>query len=457
MGGPNGVDYVTKIFQFKDPTLEDRLMDKLQAPIMDSNERYRSIKANFDSLSPADAKDLLERLEARDPKDPFFEKMNEVFTKREFGELTNSLETAAQQENSKPDLNLTDPQAALDALNKQAAKQYATENKMQSTVRGAVVQRDLHAQVPKQADTDPTGLKPGEEISANVTDESDVTKPMTNLTFDFSRPVTKGQAEAIIFQNGQVPEGKLVQGEGNKWILQFPNSDEARQRVTSHFNSHNETVRTRNRAPNETEYPKPELKMTWSGGTMHNRSTGPRRSDLSGEYGFKITKRYPLDEGQSPDLNVRSGIRQGSGYEMTFEKPMTKDQVTAKLFEQDKMNKGQVRLIPIPKEPATTWQVELLDVHTPLTKEAGYVITDSNVYGKETFAPGLPAGIRNHIENKTIPKEAKQFPPDAYVWEQDGHIVRVETNGKREQTATINTKRPSSAPRISRVTIRCDG
>jgi hypothetical protein len=36
-----------------------------------------------------------------------------------------------------------------------------------------------------------------------------------------------------------------------------------------------------------------------------------------------------------------------------------------------------------------------------------------------------------HIQNQTVPANAKKFAPDVHVWEQDGHIVRVETNGKK--------------------------
>lgn len=323
-----------------------------------------------------------------------------------------------------------DPKAA--AKTSQAAREHATESKMQAGARSAVVQRDLQAQVPQQAGVDRTGLKPGEQISARVTDKSDILNPVVERTFDFSRPVTKEQAAAIIFQNGQVPDGaKLVQGEGNKWVLQFRNNLDERQNMANHGNAHMETVRTRERAPNEMFFPEPELTMTWTGGKLNTKSTGPKRSDLSGEYGFKITKRYPLDEGQSPDMNVRRLVQPGPGYEIAFEKPMTRDQVMDKLFQKDKLQKDQVRLIPVPHEPTATWQVQLLDSQAPLTREAGDAIGASNVYGKESVAPGMPAGIKAHIENQTVPPNAKRFPPDVYVWEQEGHIVRVETNGKK--------------------------
>jgi len=62
----------------------------------------------------------------------------------------------------------------------------------------ALPTKELSNALPKQATTPPAdGLKPGESISAKVTETGDITKPVVERTFNFSRPVTKQQAAAI--------------------------------------------------------------------------------------------------------------------------------------------------------------------------------------------------------------------------------------------------------------------
>jgi hypothetical protein len=73
----------------------------------------------------------------------------------------------------------------------------------------------------------------------------------------------------------------------------------------------------------------------------------------------------------------------------------------------------------------------MLDGMTELKMPAARALQDSNVYAKEAIAPGLPDGIKAHLQNQTVPADAKRFAPDVYVWEQQGHIIRVETNGKK--------------------------
>jgi hypothetical protein len=73
----------------------------------------------------------------------------------------------------------------------------------------------------------------------------------------------------------------------------------------------------------------------------------------------------------------------------------------------------------------------MLDSMAELKTPAARALQDSNVYAKEAIAPGLPDGVKAHIQNQTVPSDAKRFAPDVYVWEQEGHIVRVETNGKK--------------------------
>ena len=73
----------------------------------------------------------------------------------------------------------------------------------------------------------------------------------------------------------------------------------------------------------------------------------------------------------------------------------------------------------------------MLDGFAELKTPAAKALQDSNVYAKEAIAPGLPDGIKAHLQNQTVPADAKRIAPDVFVWEQEGHIVRVETNGKK--------------------------
>ena len=129
-------------------------------------------------------------------------------------------------------------------------------------------------------------------------------------------------------------------------------------------------------------------------------------------------------------MNVRRLVQKGSGYEVKFETPMTKEQVMGKFFGKD-VGGNQVRLIPMPAEPATTWQVQMLDGSTSFKRPAAYAFSDAISHAKVTVPPNTPDGIRAHIENQTVPQNAKKFPPNVSVWEQDGYLVRVESNGKK--------------------------
>lgn len=279
---------------------------------------------------------------------------------------------------------------------------------------------------------DATGLKPGEQISAKLTTKQDITKPQAEMSFDFPKKVTKDQAAAILFQRGKVPDGAtLTEGKGNQWTVQYRNNIHAKQDVVTHMNSRTETVSTRSKMPGEMFYPEADVTFSWVGGAKAFSTTKaePPRRDLKNDMGFVINKHYALDVGQSPDMNHRRMVLPGPGYEVAFDKPKTAAQVKDTFFEKG-VRDDQVRLIPVGKEPTATWQVQMLDGFAELKTPAARALQDSNVYAKEAIAPGLPDGIKAHLQNQTVPANAKQFGPDVFVWEQDGHIVRVEGNGK---------------------------
>jgi hypothetical protein len=280
---------------------------------------------------------------------------------------------------------------------------------------------------------DATGLKPGELISAKRTTKEDITNPQAEMTFDFSKQITKDQAAAILFQGGKVPDGAtLTQGKGNQWTVQYRNNIYAKQDVVTHMNSHTESVLSRSKLPGEMFYPEPDVTFSWVGGAKAFNTTKvePPRRDLKNDMGFVVSKRYPIDEGQSPHMNLRRMVQPGPGYEIVFDKPKTADQVKDTFFEKG-VRDDQVRVIPVGKEPTSTWQVQMLDGFAELKTPAARALQDSNVYAKEAIAPGLPDGIKTHLQNQTVPADAKRFAPDVFVWEQEGHIVRVETNGKK--------------------------
>jgi hypothetical protein len=250
----------------------------------------------------------------------------------------------------------------------------------------------------------------------------DLTKP-GRMELDFGRPMTKEQAAEVILYGGDVPDDvKFTQGPGpNGWTLQWdgptrPQSLESRRRPI------NGTVEAGG-VGTWTFNPYPVAGKT-------------QRKDLKNEFGFKITRHYDLDEGQSPDKLVKKWkVGEGHGYEVVFEKPVTKDQVMEKLIDQAILKKavaGAVQLKGIPHEPATIWQVHIIGVDAMAAVKPGVDVafSDASVYAPESIAPDIPPGVRAHIENKTFPKDAKHHSPDVYVWEQEGYIVRVETDGK---------------------------
>lgn len=315
-----------------------------------------------------------------------------------------------------------DPKAA--AKSAESSKQNAAERRYERNLSGQAVKNNLQKQVPAGAPaTDATGLAPGQSISAKVT------RGREGIHFEFQRPVTKEQAAAIIFQGGKVPkDAQLVAGPKNTWTVKLPSGAESQQNVVNHFNSHKETITTPPRQKTDVTFPDPIEMHTWIGG-IHNKSTGPQRKDLNNDMGFKITNLYRLDEGQRQPRTL--GMN-GYGYEIVFDKVMTKDEVMKKLFDEEKISEGEVRLTPGYIPPTSQWKVEVIgtDAATAFNRKAFPAFGDAAVYGKESLPTDTPAGVRNRIDNHTVPNDAVKHPPDVYVWEQDGYMMYVKTNNK---------------------------
>ena len=406
--------------------VENQMLDILNNPRTNEYTKVAELVKTVQNLPESEKSALFERLKDRKSRDPLAQQFHYRLSHHPYKPAT--LSTVDQV------LNVLKPGAAKAAASAQAqATPGAAKGSSPAVVdsktadalaRSRFLTSDDKAGVPVNVDA--SVLKPGESISAKVTTK--IVKPYQETTFDFSRPVTKEQAAAIIFQKGQIPpDVKLERGAGNSWTIKVPNDLDSIQNAASHYNSHTETLVTRERTHEDIAYPTPDVTFTWVGGTLPAKNP---RKDLKNDYGFVISKKYPLDEGQSPDMNVRTLVQKGSGFEVKFEKPMTRDQVMEKFFDKG-VGTNQVRLIPVPGEPATTWQVQMLDGTTSFKRPAVYAFSDAISHAKPTVPPNTPDGVRAHIENQTVPQNAKKFPPDVSVWEQDGYLVRVETNGKK--------------------------
>lgn len=408
-------------------TVEDQMLDVLNNHRLSENAKVAELQKATANLSEPEKQKLYERLSDRKSKDPLVQQFHY--------RLSHHSDKAGGVSTTDQVLNTLKPAGSKQTEQTQTAKAAAPGKGASPALTDPKTANALaRDRVLSQA---ATGLKPGETISAMVTAKNG------ESTFEFSKPVSKDQAASIIFQNGKIPDNaKLLQGSGNKWTVQYPKDAESRQNVASHFNSHTETLITRDKFPGEMYQPDPIMKFSWVGGARQTTNAGPPRRDLKNDYGFVISKRYEVDEGQSSHMNVRKMITKGPGYEMVFEKPMTKDQVKEKLFEKD-VKDSQIRLVPVPQEPTPIWQVQLMDYQAPLKKPAAYAIQDSNTFAKESTPPGLPDGIKAHIAKQTVPNNAKKFPPDVYVWEDDGHIIRVQTNGKKGKDGYYNYEQTS--------------
>jgi len=401
-------------------TVDRQIGGILNNPHMSENEKVAELKKTIADLPDSEKKELYERLKDRKSKDPLARQFH--YRLSHHPDNASGVSTSDQVLNALKSKSQAPAQDSKSAASGNGASPAATGAK---TAPAATRDPTLSPEA--------TGLKPGEAISAKFTTKEDIGSPKAAMTFDFSKQVTRDQAAAIIFQDGKVPEGAtLTQGQGNQWSVEYRNDMYTKRDVGSHLNSHTETVTTRNKMPGEMFYPKPDITFSWVAGAKAYSTTQaePPRRDLKNDMGFVITKRYSLDEGQLPDMNIRTRVLPGPGYEVVFDKPKTAAEVKETFFEKGARD-DQVRVIPVGKEPTTTWQVQMLDGLAPVKTPAARAIGDANVYAKEAVPPGLPAGIKAHLENQTVPANAKRFEPDVYVWEQDGHIVRVETNGKK--------------------------
>jgi hypothetical protein len=240
---------------------------------------------------------------------------------------------------------------------------------------------------------------------------------------EFDRPLTGEQAAQVLFKGGKVPDGaKLVPGESpNVWVLETPDLE-----------THSATMRAMSSRTETVDPGKPgEALMTWTGGA-NVVATGPRRLDLKNDFGFVISRHYPLDEGQIPERHVKSLVGKGTGYEVAFEQPMTQKQVLDKLFDQSLFEKGDVKLLPVGGSPSMTWQVQVVgpDALGAVRRPFDRAFSDANVHAEKSLNPGVPAGMKAHFESKTVPPGAKQVAPNTWVWEQEGHIAYVKSDGK---------------------------
>jgi hypothetical protein len=258
------------------------------------------------------------------------------------------------------------------------------------------------------------------EIQALPTHAKVINRSALKAEFDFGRPITQEQAAKLIFRDGKVPEGsKLVQGPGqNSWTAQSSDA-QARQQMLAHMRAHSETI----------DRSKPdEFTITWPEGPQKT-STITNHKELNNDLGFKIARSYKLDAGQHWST--------GSGYELKFDKPMTKAQVMETLFNKTKLESDDVKLIPADKEPTNTWQVQVTTGgFVKMNPDVSAIFSDATANTKESIAPDVPSSIRTQLENRAIPDNAvaypkgKSHPPGAYVWEQDGYLVYVVTDGK---------------------------
>ena len=228
----------------------------------------------------------------------------------------------------------------------------------------------------------------GQAIQAEVTRRAD------GFHFSFDRPVSEQQAANLIFQGGRVPDGaKLVRGDSNNWTVQFPNDFDSQQDVVDHFNSHMETI--------DNLHPR-QPTFTWVMNPAHPIPPGSHRKDLHNEFGFKINKHYPLDQGQIRTEQLKSafGTGAGHGYELQFDKPMTKEEVMDKLFDKRvKFNRADVKLEAVPQEPSNVYEVKISGIDAASAIKGPYMAAfgDAVTFNKDSMPPNLPSGLRGQF------------------------------------------------------------
>src|SRR5207253_8633837 len=148
--------------------------------------------------------------------------------------------------------------------------------------------------------------------------------------FDFGGPLTKEQAAQVLFKDGKVPsEAKFVKGPGeNSWTLSA-DSMESWQATVNNLQAHKQTVSG------------DEIEDDWE-----SAPAPPKRRDLDNNFGFKITKHYPVDNGKFPASEVDTSEANAHGFEVVFDKAVTEAEVIDKVFQKQAFNKGRVQLEP---------------------------------------------------------------------------------------------------------------
>lgn len=314
--------------------------------------------------------------------------------------------------------------------------QHAAQMKSETGVTGSIKKHQLNETLSsRKAEPKQVAEAPKSEVSAPLPKKARLSVTgMGRSQYDFDRPITKEQATKVIFKDGTIPQGaKLTQGPGpNSWTLQTSDMD-THQEVLGKMRSHTETTQPDGSVIAEW----PDLPIPASEATVN------KRWDLNNDFGFKISAKYDIDEGKSQTKYVNAGLGtgKGKGFVLEFEKPLTKDQAMEKMFDKSKLPNGAVKLIPVPQEPTTTYQVEIIaaDAEQAFKPRIGRAFGSASDKGTQIPRPGLPAGILNHINNKTVPENATKHPPNVYVWEQEGHLIRVE-KGKNGYYSYETTK-----------------
>ncbi len=259
------------------------------------------------------------------------------------------------------------------------------------------------------------------ENTALPTEARVVKKGILETEFDFGRTITQEQAAKLIFKDGKIPEGTTLMqrhpGSGI-WTVQT-SDDDAQERMGNHMRAHTETIDRNNPG---------EFWISWSDSPKVSSVSIPKY--LKNDYGFKISKSYQLD--------AREHWIPGTGYELNFDKPMTKDQVMKTLFKNSKeLGKDDVTLLPDGKEPTQNWQAHI-SATAMVNVSVGIqeIFSDATANVPNSIRPDTPPGIRAQLENHTIPSDAvahpkgKPHPPGVYVWEQESYLVYAVSDGK---------------------------
>lgn len=76
---------------------DQQIMDELQIPIRDANERFKTLESIFQNLLTFDAKELFERLKTKNEKDPLSDSFYKALSKNEISELLQILEAKSQE------------------------------------------------------------------------------------------------------------------------------------------------------------------------------------------------------------------------------------------------------------------------------------------------------------------------------------------------------------------------